>query len=259
MRNLDRTNDHGRAQWQASSLLALTLASVLQVSSAAEPSMRFDQPAQPLAAALQAIAKASGLKLLYADAAVQGRQAAPLRGNYTTKEALQTVLADSGLSYEFVGENMVAVKDSPAEDAEDTKRTALPEMTVTAKPWDATSYSVPNATTATKTDTPILETPVSIQVVPQQVLKDQQAINLQDALKNVSGVVPDFGFSYRERFTIRGFQTNQSNYRDGFRSTETRLPLAIAERIEVVRRRLDAVRAYSTRRPDQCGHQTATG
>ena len=32
---------------------------------------------------------------------------------------------------------------------------------------------MPNASTATKTDTPIMETPVSVQVVPQQVLQDQ--------------------------------------------------------------------------------------
>lgn len=36
------------------------------------------------------------------------------------------------------------------------------------------SYHASHATTATKTDTPIMETPFSIQVVPQQVLKDQQ-------------------------------------------------------------------------------------
>ncbi len=60
-------------------------------------------------------------------------RAVPLHGTYSVEEALQKVLGDSGLSYEFVGENVVAVKDAPVEDAEDTKRTALPEMTVTAK------------------------------------------------------------------------------------------------------------------------------
>jgi len=33
-----------------------------------------------------------------------------------------------------------------------------------------------------------MDTPVSLQVVPQQVLKDQQAVILEDATKNVSGV-----------------------------------------------------------------------
>ena len=51
------------------------------------------------------------------------------------------------------------------------------------------SYHASHATTATKTDTPIMETPFSIQVVPQQVLKDQQTTRLDHALNNVSGVL----------------------------------------------------------------------
>ncbi|MEH2451391.1 TonB-dependent receptor domain-containing protein [Nostoc sp.] len=49
-------------------------------------------------------------------------------------------------------------------------------------------YSVPDASTATRTDTPLRDIPQSIQVVPQQVLKDQQAIRASEALRNVSGV-----------------------------------------------------------------------
>ncbi|MDR4471606.1 MAG: hypothetical protein MRJ92_02790 [Nitrospira sp.] len=45
-------------------------------------------------------------------------------------------------------------------------------------------HKVDRAATATRTDTPIMETPYSIQVVPQQVLRDQQA----GPLKNVSSV-----------------------------------------------------------------------
>lgn len=42
-----------------------------------------------------------------------------------------------------------------------------------------TGYSVPEATTATRTNTPIRDIPQSIQVVPQQVLEDQQVIRLE--------------------------------------------------------------------------------
>lgn len=50
------------------------------------------------------------------------------------------------------------------------------------------AYTTPDATTATKTDTPILKTPASIQVVPKQVIQEQQIIRLEDAFRNVSGV-----------------------------------------------------------------------
>lgn len=67
-------------------------------------------------------------------------------------------------------------------------------------------YSVPSATTGTRTDTPIRDTPFSIQVVPQEVLEDQQVQRLNEALRNISGVTQ--GVSTRSPFdfyTIRGF------------------------------------------------------
>lgn len=98
------------------------------------------------------------------------------------------------------------------------------------------SYNATHASTATKTETSIMETPMSIQVVPQAVLQDQQAIQVVDAVKNVSGVFPGFTFGgLAEEFVIRGFNTNFSNYRDGFRFPASRLSLANIERIEVVK------------------------
>ncbi len=97
-------------------------------------------------------------------------------------------------------------------------------------------YNRTNATTATKTDTPIMETPISIQVVPRAVIEDQQAIQLGDAVKNVSGVFQGFTFGgFSEDLIIRGFNTNFANYLDGFRFPASRIPTANAERIEVVK------------------------
>ena len=79
-------------------------------------------------------------------------------------------------------------------------------------------YVVPNATTATRTDTPLDEIPQSIQVIPQEVLEDQQVIRLNDALRNASGVVSSALDQRGERFIIRGFE-GSSILRDGFRLT----------------------------------------
>ena len=95
--------------------------------------------------------------------------------------------------------------------------TSLPEMVITA-PSD-TGYTAPNANTATKTDTPVMETPVSIQVVPQQVLQDQKALTLDQALTNVSGVFSGGGEKMQESITLRGFFTT-TTFRDGFRNEE---------------------------------------
>ena len=77
----------------------------------------------------------------------------------------------------------------------------------------AESYRVTNAVTATKTDTPIMDTPMSVKVVPQQVMRDQQVVRVDQALKNVSGVIS--GAEGDMQFNVRGF--DQFNfYRDGY-------------------------------------------
>jgi len=81
---------------------------------------------------------------------------------------------------------------------------------------DPKAYKVLDAATATKTDTPIMEIPASIKVVPQAVLRDQQVVRVDQALQNVSGVVTapsNQGGS--DAFLIRGFY-NDTIYRDGF-------------------------------------------
>ncbi|MEM9483759.1 MAG: TonB-dependent receptor [Cyanobacteria bacterium P01_F01_bin.116] len=101
-------------------------------------------------------------------------------------------------------------------------------------------YVVPRASTATRTDTPLDEIPQSIQVIPQEVLEDQQVIRLNDALRNASGVVSNSLDQRGQRFVIRGFSSS-SILRDGFRQTDGSSgnsgfqELANIERIEVLK------------------------
>ena len=95
------------------------------------------------------------------------------------------------------------------------------ELVVTAE-REAEGYRVPNASTATGTDTPILETPFSVQVVPQEVIRAQQAIEIQEALSNVSGVTYQGSDGGRQAlFSIRGFgnalNATTPVLRDGYR------------------------------------------
>jgi iron complex outermembrane receptor protein len=82
-------------------------------------------------------------------------------------------------------------------------------------------YAVPNASTATKTDTPLRDIPQSIQVIPSQVLKDQQVRDLNESVRNISGVYQGDSFSNtRDSFILRGFSTlgfRSQVFRDGFR------------------------------------------
>ncbi|MDJ0658641.1 MAG: TonB-dependent siderophore receptor [Crocosphaera sp.] len=73
-------------------------------------------------------------------------------------------------------------------------------------------------TTAVGTDTPLRDIPFSVQTVPEEVIRDQQVIRLDDALRNVSGVQQDSRDPRGQRFQIRGFASS-SVMRDGFRQT----------------------------------------
>lgn len=81
------------------------------------------------------------------------------------------------------------------------------------------SYAVSNTLTATKTDTPIQETPASIQVIPAQVIEDQKTPRLKDVLENVSGVRPNQSIGSGNRFIIRGFPDLGKTYRNGLLAT----------------------------------------
>lgn len=112
------------------------------------------------------------------------------------------------------------------------------QLTVTGEQIED-DYFVPNASTATRTDTPILEVPASIQVIPRQILEDQQVTTLDEALTNVSGVTEGGSISNSTfDFNIRGFD-NAPVLRDGFRQFggfgQNLAEVANLERIEVLR------------------------
>jgi iron complex outermembrane receptor protein len=93
------------------------------------------------------------------------------------------------------------------------------EIVVTAE-REQNGYRVPNTSVGTRTDTPIRDIPQSIQVVPQQVLRDRSAKTVFEAVETVSGVL-DGSNNYGApggAFIIRGFNSFDSgNLRNGFR------------------------------------------
>jgi iron complex outermembrane receptor protein len=94
-----------------------------------------------------------------------------------------------------------------AQAAQDNSENTLPAVEVREKAPDA--YDVNTTPVASKTDTPLLLTPQSVQVVPRAVLNEQKALTLTDAIRNVAGTGSDFGFngSAQPLLMLRGFQT----------------------------------------------------
>lgn len=112
----------------------------------------------------------------------------------------------------------------------------LPELRVTEPQREG--YVTKQTSTATRTTTPIDETPFSIQSVPRQVIDDQEATQLSEITRNVSSVFESDPFFGSQRFNIRGFkQTTQlrNGFRDGLLFTNRTKETANIERLEVLK------------------------
>lgn len=195
--------------------------------------------AQSLDQAITQLATQTGI-LIGADASlIANKQVQALNGRYTPEQAIMQLLKGSGLAaVESAPGRYTLVAASNTRSSSETVR--LPEVKITGftdpdAPGNP-SYTRTNASTATKSNLPLMKTPISVQVIPNAVIEDQQAVQIEDAVKNVSGVFPGFTFGgLSEEFMIRGFNTGFLSYRDGFRFPAARLSLANIERIEVVK------------------------
>ena len=165
-------------------------------------------PPQSLTGALNDYAEAANVQLSYPAEITTGMKSPGLDGEYTSPQALRKLLAGTGLSVKPTAsgaitlvqqEGLMPVADTPSAPSADSGQT-LPKVTVEADAenqnydpaWERDtrnpSYNRTHSTTATKTDAPLMETPVSIQIIPKKIMDDQQAYDVKEALKNVSGV-----------------------------------------------------------------------
>lgn len=192
----------------------------------------FDIPAQPAGQVFDALAKQTGLQPFYAEGAVKGARSPGVKGKLSLREALDKALAGTGLTYQFTGEKAVAIKAAPAEKV--TELAAIEVKGETEK-----GYAVRRATTATKTDTPLIETPVSIQVVPKVVLDDKQALSLPDAVNgHVSGVIGRTGAgTIYDNFIIRGLAGSGFGdaYRNGLYNRQDIYDVTNIEQVEILK------------------------
>jgi catecholate siderophore receptor len=91
-------------------------------------------------------------------------------------------------------------------------------------------------TAAAKIDAPLRDIPQSIAVVNADVLRDQRALSLQDALKNVPGIGLGSGDGQRDQVFIRGFTAIADQFVDGFRDDGLYFrDLSNVDRVEVIK------------------------
>ncbi|BAP45848.1 TonB-dependent siderophore receptor [Pseudomonas sp. StFLB209] len=195
------------SRWPLGWLLGCALLSTA-AQVAAEQRQRYDQPAQSLAGALGAFGAQSGIQVSFDAELARDLRAPALKGVMSEQDALRQLLQDSGLGWSLTPERTLLLFRQPAEQGalNLAPSTIHGSAQVETAAGPVQGYRATRTATASKTDTALRDIPQSVQVVPRQVIEDQQLDRLGDVLANVSSV--QRGNSHggsSESFVIRGF------------------------------------------------------
>ncbi|MDR6535811.1 TonB-dependent siderophore receptor [Variovorax soli] len=110
----------------------------------------------------------------------------------------------------------------------------LKEVTVSTD--QEAGYATAVGSTATKGSAPLRDVPQAVNVLPAQLLRDQGATSMQDALRNAPGVSFSSGDGQRDQVVIRGFTAIADWFVDGVRDDALYFrDLSDTERIEVLK------------------------
>ena len=112
----------------------------------------------------------------------------------------------------------------------------LPTIDVQASPSGQTGYVTTNTSTATKTNTPLVNVPQSVSVITKDFIRDQAMPSIEDAIRYVPGVIPHQGEGNRDDVVIRGQRSNADFFVNGIRDdVQYFRDLYNTERIEVLK------------------------
>ncbi|MDD5461773.1 MAG: TonB-dependent siderophore receptor [Methylococcales bacterium] len=112
---------------------------------------------------------------------------------------------------------IAALLNAPHSEGAEVAQQVLPEVKVKAATEKEPDYKADTSTTGLKFDAAIRDIPQSISVVKEELIQSQNAFNLRDALRNVSGLSIAAGEGGRtgDSITLRGFAANSDTFLDG--------------------------------------------
>jgi catecholate siderophore receptor len=162
----------------------------------------FEIPAGTIDTVVQAFARMTGWTISVAKDEVRTVASPGVSGTFTADQALQKLLADTGLSYRLTSANS-ATLDLRGTAASVEVRENVEALTVSSPKFSQTP----------------LETPQTISAVPQEMMQQQGTTTLRDALRNVAGIslAAGEGGAQGDNLTIRGFTARNDLFIDGMR------------------------------------------
>jgi len=181
-----------------------SLVSAQSSAQAVEPTFNISVPAQPLAAALNELSRQTGAQVLAASEVVTGINAPAVSGRLTLQQALDRLLAGSGLASVRNGHSQVAIRRASSVSAESSLSTVTVQAASDGTTEGTGSYTTRSTATSTRMDLSLRETPQSVTVIGRQQIEDQNLVTLDEVLRQTPGIVAD-RLDERVNFTSRGF------------------------------------------------------
>src|SRR5262245_29220236 len=99
----------------------------------------------------------------------------------------------------------------------DSSAHTLGRVVIKEKATKQSGYSATRITTATKTDTPLRDTPQSVSVVSRQLIADQSMQTMADVVRYIPSITMAQGEGHRDAPTIRGNSSTADFFVDGVR------------------------------------------
>ncbi|MBL8268966.1 TonB-dependent siderophore receptor [Steroidobacter sp.] len=236
-------------------VLSILCSAALGGQAMAGPPRTVSVPSGSLTDAVDLLARQYGVDVFYVSSDLHGLKTEGVSGNLDAGAAFRALLQGTQLIVTEEGNSiLIAPKDekigsaftmagktliAQASDVDSTRKESasepLDEVVVVGTRQER--YAASRASLGRFTQD-VLTTPRSIQVIPEQVLIDQQVESVQEALKNVAGLTPSDGFGGTQTdFLLRGFQRD-AMFRNGMRLGTTEInqpPTQNIETIEVIK------------------------
>ncbi|MFK3970426.1 TonB-dependent siderophore receptor [Pseudomonas sp. NPDC087358] len=205
------------------SMPAQVIAASASEATAGQKTVTYDVPAGPLGEALNRFAQQSRVAIVFDAQSVAGKRSPALQGNLNIEQGFATLLAGSGLRViqSSAGYSLIPAPTSP--DQIELGATTINSNLGGENPvGHVVGYVAKRNVSATKTDTPIIETPQSLSVVTSDEIRDRQAETLSQALNMTPGFTsqPTSFNRTSDRFRIRGLDVESAtggSLRDGLR------------------------------------------
>jgi len=232
----------GVAMWVAGALVAMAVPAAQAQAVQAAQVVNFNIPAQAMAGALRLFSQQANYQVLFDQKIVAGRAAPAVNGSYTPRQALDRLLAGTGVVVIDAQPGAFTLREpvAPLENRE----SSLAPIVVTAQAdhgaaTEGTGSYAGRGATLGKTEQALKEIPQSVTVLTRQLMDDQQLTGVNELMAQAPGVVLIKDSNAYQAFYARGFRVDNYqidgagvSYGSVFRPD---FDLAIYDRVELLR------------------------